>query len=87
MQNAMAEPGGGSGRRRRSFNQLMLSQSAVNPSPGPTPIKFNARESVDRIFITVTSDAENYVMVDLTGAKDAAFIRERIFSKVVMPFV
>lgn len=93
MENAMNQLGARSGQlgarsgKRRSFNQLMLSQSVVNPSPGPTPINLNPGVLMDSVFIMVTADAKNYFMIDVTGAKRATFIRERIFSKVAMPFV
>ena len=32
--------------------------------------------------VLVTTDAENYHIVDITGAMTSAFIRERIFTKV-----
>lgn len=37
---------------------------------------------MDKLIITATADAENHVIVDITGAKDAAYIRERMFAKV-----
>lgn len=37
---------------------------------------------LERITLLVTTDAEHLVTVDVTGATDAAFIRERIFTKV-----
>ncbi|KAG8914160.1 hypothetical protein FRC01_004196, partial [Tulasnella sp. 417] len=58
---------------------------AVNASPAPTTAKVDRREPVDKLVITVTPDAENHVIVDITGAKDAAFIRERMFSKLRIP--
>lgn len=36
----------------------------------------------ERVTLLVTHDAENFSIVDVTGANDAAFIRERIFTKV-----
>ncbi|KAG9017078.1 hypothetical protein FRB90_001857 [Tulasnella sp. 427] len=57
---------------------------SANPSPAPTP-KFDRRESIDKVIITVTADAENHVIVDISGAKDADFIRERMFSKLRIP--
>ncbi|QRW27219.1 STE/STE11 kinase [Rhizoctonia solani] len=38
-----------------------------------------------RIIVAVTHDAENYVVVDLTGHTDAQAIRERILSKLHIP--
>lgn len=37
---------------------------------------------MEKLIITVTADAENHVIVDITGAMDAAVIRERMLSKV-----
>lgn len=34
------------------------------------------------MLIVVTTDSENYNAVDITGASDGAFIKERIFTKV-----
>lgn len=36
----------------------------------------------ERIIVAVTTDAENYVVVDITGHTEAQAIRERILSKV-----
>jgi mitogen-activated protein kinase kinase kinase len=36
----------------------------------------------ERVLIVVTSDSEIFVTVDVSGAHDPAFIRERIFTKV-----
>ncbi|KIO31639.1 hypothetical protein M407DRAFT_19378 [Tulasnella calospora MUT 4182] len=69
---------------RNSMN-VPQSEPTVNPSPAPTPIKFDRRESVDKLIVMVTADAENHAIVDITGAKDAASIRERMFSKLRIP--
>ncbi|KAG8904975.1 hypothetical protein FRB99_000934 [Tulasnella sp. 403] len=61
------------------------SHLAVHTNSAPSPASYERRESVDRVIITATADAENHVIVDITGAKDAAFIRERIFSKLRIP--
>ncbi|CAE6525555.1 unnamed protein product [Rhizoctonia solani] len=39
----------------------------------------------ERVTVAVTSDAENYVVVDLTGHTDAQAIRERMLSKLHIP--
>lgn len=39
---------------------------------------------LERVTLLVTTDAEHLVTVDVTGANDAAFIRERIFTKVCL---
>ncbi|KAG8946365.1 hypothetical protein FRC00_009649, partial [Tulasnella sp. 408] len=57
---------------------------AVNPSQGSTSTRVDRREAVDKLLITVTADAESHVIVDVTGVKDAAFIRERMLSKVML---
>jgi mitogen-activated protein kinase kinase kinase len=36
----------------------------------------------DRVLILVTADSERYVNVDISGATNPAFIRERVFTKV-----
>ncbi|KAG8909190.1 hypothetical protein FRC01_007088, partial [Tulasnella sp. 417] len=60
-------------------------QPVLNPSPVPTGTKVDRREPVDKLILTVTPDAENWVIADITGAKNAAFIRERMFSKLRIP--
>ncbi|KAG8943506.1 hypothetical protein FRC04_002857 [Tulasnella sp. 424] len=64
---------------------ILQSQQVVNLGPAPTLIKPDRREAVDKLIITVTADAKNHVIVDITGAKDAAFIRERMFSQLRIP--
>ncbi|KAG8915067.1 hypothetical protein FRC00_008208 [Tulasnella sp. 408] len=70
----------GAGKR---WTNLGLDQA--NLGLGPPPTKLNPMEIFDSVFITVTADAKNYFMVDVTGAKRATFIRERIFSKLSIP--
>ncbi|KAG8929695.1 hypothetical protein FRC01_003917 [Tulasnella sp. 417] len=60
-------------------------ENSQNPSQPPPPAKVDRRAPVDKLIITVTADAENHVIVDITGAKDAASIRERMFSKLRIP--
>jgi hypothetical protein len=76
---------------------LILLKSPTASIPEPYPAQ-NGGYSVgysgsrgsplDRITLLVTTDAEHLVTVDVTGANDAAFIRERIFTKVcdLFPF-
>lgn len=40
------------------------------------------KSDVNKLLIVVTADSERYVTVDITGAKNAAVIRECIFSKL-----
>ncbi|PFH50794.1 hypothetical protein AMATHDRAFT_144238 [Amanita thiersii Skay4041] len=40
------------------------------------------KSETGKLLIVVTADSERYVTVDITGAKNAAFIRECIFSKL-----
>lgn len=47
----------------------------IFPTPG---------EPAERLIITVTADATNHVIVDITGAQDVASIRQRMFSKVIL---
>ncbi|KAG8899296.1 hypothetical protein FRC00_001634, partial [Tulasnella sp. 408] len=53
----------------------------AQPTINASPIKFDGQGSHDRLIITVTND-ENDVTVDITGAGDAAFIRNCMFSKL-----
>lgn len=41
----------------------------------------------EKVIIVVTPDAERYFTVDISGAKDPAFIKERIFTKVFVPLI
>ncbi|KAJ7225597.1 MAP kinase [Mycena pura] len=61
------------------------------PTPSPTastPDSFHASSHAstsvvsDRVLILVTVDSERYVNVDISGATNPAFIRERVFSKL-----
>lgn len=36
----------------------------------------------EKVTLLVTADADNFSIVDITGAMTPAFIRERIFTKV-----
>ncbi|KAF8350145.1 MAP kinase [Amanita rubescens] len=40
------------------------------------------KSDLNKLLIVVTADSERYVTVDISGAKNAAFIRECIFSKL-----
>jgi hypothetical protein len=47
-----------------------------------TPASGADKSDLNKLLIVVTADSERYVTVDITGANNAAFIRECIFSKV-----
>ncbi|CAE6478489.1 unnamed protein product, partial [Rhizoctonia solani] len=51
------------------------------------PTRASPQRSVtkERIIVAVTSDGENYVVVNLTGLSDAQAIRERMLSKLHIP--
>ncbi|CAE6416710.1 unnamed protein product [Rhizoctonia solani] len=68
--NAEAE----SSQRRSAAQASANISSAVSPP-----------QRLERIIVAVTHDAENYVVVDLTGHTDAQAIRERILSKLHIP--
>ncbi|KAG8884245.1 hypothetical protein FRB97_004750 [Tulasnella sp. 331] len=63
-------------------NYTHVAVTAPTPSPAP---ESRTSTSLERLIITATADAEYYAIVDITGATDAAFIRERIFSKLRIP--
>lgn len=48
----------------------------------PTPPHVFRSNPMGKANVLVTTDAENYHIVDITGAMTSAFIRERIFTKV-----
>ncbi|GJE85710.1 Pkinase-domain-containing protein [Phanerochaete sordida] len=78
------------GHARRSSN-------TTRPAASPTasiPESYTTQQSGhsgsrasphERVTLLVTTDAEHLVTVDVTGANDAAFIRERIFTKLQIP--
>ncbi|KAG8920410.1 hypothetical protein FRC01_000760 [Tulasnella sp. 417] len=77
--------------QRPPLQQLQLPMNASQSQPAgkstlaPAPIRFNRPEPVNKLIITVTVDAESYVIVDVTGVKDALHIRDRVFSKLRIP--
>ncbi|KAG6885854.1 hypothetical protein C0993_008817 [Termitomyces sp. T159_Od127] len=57
----------------------------INPpfrNPPRRPSTPSAIDSIAKTLIVVTADSDWYVTVDISGATNAAFIRERIFSKL-----
>ncbi|KAF5375044.1 hypothetical protein D9758_000365 [Tetrapyrgos nigripes] len=80
-------------RGPRSQHDLSSPSSTSSPAledapPPPTPAELKsplhprAPESSDRILILVTADSERYVNVDITDARNPAFIRECVFTKL-----
>lgn len=75
---------------RDSFNSFTLCSHVSVQSPTTSipetfvsPTSAGYRPSTgEKVTLLVTSDAETLKTVDITGARDAAFIRERIFAKV-----
>ncbi|CAE6471790.1 unnamed protein product [Rhizoctonia solani] len=68
-----------------SDNAAESSQSVHRPFSPNRQASPPQRLGTERIIVAVTSDAENYVVVDLTGHTDAQAIRERILSKLHIP--
>lgn len=66
----------------------VMDNNTPRPSPGGAPLAASSAAlyryptARNRTIITATADAENHVIVDITGAKNAEFIRERMFAKV-----
>jgi hypothetical protein len=56
------------------------SPTSATPDSFISPTSQSGRP--DKVTIMVTADSDNYATVDITGAKNAAFIRERMFTKV-----
>ncbi|KAI0800997.1 hypothetical protein C8Q74DRAFT_459762 [Fomes fomentarius] len=48
----------------------------------PTPPHVYRSNPMEKVIVLVTTDAENFHIVDITGALTPAFIRERIFTKL-----
>ncbi|KAG8896939.1 hypothetical protein FRC00_005013, partial [Tulasnella sp. 408] len=54
-------------------SQITLhTQPAVNPNPAPTSVEVGRREPGDKLISRATADAENHVIDDVTGVKDAS---------------
>ncbi|KAG9082417.1 hypothetical protein FS749_006852, partial [Ceratobasidium sp. UAMH 11750] len=70
-------------RRTSDGIRAMQSPSTRRPfsPPGRHALSPPQRTPSERIIVAVTHDAENYVVVDITGQTDAQAIRERILSK------
>lgn len=48
----------------------------------PQPYSKVVSKPIDKVALLVTTNADNFTLVDVSGAMTGAFIRERIFSKV-----
>ncbi|KAG8686467.1 hypothetical protein FRC08_012497, partial [Ceratobasidium sp. 394] len=74
-------------RRTSDGIRAMQSPSTRRPfsPPGRHALSPPQRTPSERIIVAVTHDAENYVVVDITGQTDAQAIRERILSKLHIP--
>ncbi|QRW00346.1 STE/STE11 kinase [Ceratobasidium sp. AG-Ba] len=74
-------------RRTSDGTRAIQSPSTRRPfsPPGRQTLSPPQRTPLERIIVAVTHDAENYVVVDITGQTDAQAIRERILSKLHIP--
>ncbi|KAG8689612.1 hypothetical protein FRC09_012349, partial [Ceratobasidium sp. 395] len=74
-------------RRPSDGTRAIQSPSTRRPfsPPGRHVLSPPQRTPSERIIVAVTHDAENYVVVDITGQTDAQAIRERILSKLHIP--
>ncbi|KAI0687787.1 hypothetical protein BC835DRAFT_383955 [Cytidiella melzeri] len=74
-------------RRRGSRPQISPVTSVADPLPSTSSSSANESLLHERITLLVTRDSEHLVTVDVYGVKlrDAAYIRERIFSKLKIP--
>ncbi|KAG8707261.1 hypothetical protein FRC08_000614 [Ceratobasidium sp. 394] len=74
-------------RRTSDGIRAMQSPSTRRPFSPPSRHALSPpqRTPSERIIVAVTHDAENYVVVDITGQTDAQAIRERIPSKLHIP--
>ena len=61
---------------------LTYEQSPTVSTTDSSPLIGYRSGPMDKVIVLVTTDAENLQVVDITGAMTAAFIRERIFTKV-----
>ncbi|EJD03987.1 uncharacterized protein FOMMEDRAFT_121406 [Fomitiporia mediterranea MF3/22] len=74
--------------RLKSFPHVLHSkvQSRQAPTPivtGGAPHASPTREPISsKVLLTVTADCDNFTYLDVTGARDAAMIREKMFSKL-----
>ncbi|KAF8632574.1 hypothetical protein AX15_001784 [Amanita polypyramis BW_CC] len=70
------------GRRLRISPTVPAQETMTSAATYSTPTTATDKSDVNKLLIVVTADSERYVTVDITGAKNAAFIRECIFSKL-----
>ena len=56
-----------------------IAENFVSPTSASS---YRSGPAGEKVTLLVTADAETLKTVDITGARDAAFIRERIFTKV-----
>ncbi|CAK5280497.1 unnamed protein product [Mycena citricolor] len=74
---------------RTRLPRIPITSPRKLPSHSPTvntPDSYTSQSSThkvaDRVLILVTADSERYVNVDISGASNPAFIRERVFTKL-----
>lgn len=61
---------------------IFRNQSPTASTPETYTPNSDITVRMDKMTLMVTSDAERYTTVDITGARDAAYIKERMFTKV-----
>ncbi|KAF7320074.1 MAP kinase kinase kinase [Mycena kentingensis (nom. inval.)] len=59
------------------------SESSAPPTRSPADT-YSPHPVSDRVLILVTGDSEHFVNVDISGAPNPAFIRERVFTKLAI---
>ena len=63
--------------------QSPTSATGMSSAAFTSPTFQNRSEPIgQRVLLTVTADCDNYTYLDVSGAQNAAIIKEKIFSKV-----
>lgn len=63
---------------------LFLQSPTTHIGPAfASPTNNTSREPINRkVLLTITTDCDNYTVLDITGARNAPMVREKIYSKV-----
>ncbi|KAI5123627.1 hypothetical protein M0805_003441 [Coniferiporia weirii] len=63
-------------------NSIARQSTSPTVTSGPSYVSPTREAIVNKVLLTVTADCDNYTYLDITGARNAAIIKEKIFSKL-----